>query len=144
MGGWVVVVVKKQKNLETKINKILTSSPTQSSIFILNLWWELLLTQFFFFLHLVMTLPMHPFIITFFHRRVLVPNLIYFSTLHAHAHMCLINFLVTRVTHKSLFFLSYSLTHTHTHTFFWYVLHAPLSEISTHTFIVVYSSFLII
>ena len=48
MGGWVVVVVKKQKNLETKINKILTSSPTQSSIFILNLWWELLLTQFFF------------------------------------------------------------------------------------------------
>lgn len=50
VGGWVVVVVKKQKNLETKINKILTSfSPTQSSIFILNLWWELLLTQFFFF-----------------------------------------------------------------------------------------------
>lgn len=50
VGGWVVIVlVKKQKNLETKINKILKiPPPTQSSIFILNLWWELLLTQFFF------------------------------------------------------------------------------------------------
>lgn len=92
VGGWVVIVlVKKQKNLETKINKILVS-PHSIFYFYFKFVVGIAFDPVFFFLHLVMTLPMHPFIITFFHRRVLVPNLIYFSTLHAHAHMCLINF----------------------------------------------------
>ena len=65
---------EKTKNLETKINKILTSSSPLNLLFLfLNLWWELLLTQFF-FLHLVMTLPLHPFIITFFTGVFLCPT----------------------------------------------------------------------